>query len=89
MHGYRKKYEGDLKGHDNFDEGNQSCLVTKMYRSDLNENGNFRSGKLIIHGYRILHGGDLNINEHYKRRIYYLIFCDGRIIVFFCDIISP
>ena len=63
MHGYRKKYEGDLKGHDNFDEGNQSCLVKKMHRDDLNENDNFRNGKLIIYGYRILHGAILtNMN---------------------------
>ena len=37
---------------------------------DLNENGNFRVGKLIIHDYRILRGGDLNGNEHFKTTKY-------------------
>ena len=36
----------------------------KFAWGDLNENGNFRNGNLIIHGYIILHGGDLNGHEH-------------------------
>ena len=30
------------------------------------ENGNFRSHKPLMHGNIILHGGDLNENEHVK-----------------------
>ena len=41
---------------------------------DLNENGNFRNGNLIIHGYIILHGGDLNGHEHFKKRNYSISF---------------
>ena len=44
--------------------------LQNVYGSDLNETGNFRNGKPIIHGYIILHGGRLNGNEHYKRKIY-------------------
>ena len=50
---------------------------------DLNENGNFRNGKLIIHGHTILHRGDLNGNEHLKTKIIHLIFWDRRINVIF------
>ena len=35
---------------------------------DLNENDNFTLWKLIIHGYKKMHGGDLNENEKYKQR---------------------
>ena len=37
---------------------------------DLNGNEHFKNGKLIIHGYRILHRGDLNGNEHFIMRDY-------------------
>ena len=30
-----------------------------LHGDDLDENGNFRNGKLIIHGYIILHGAIL------------------------------
>ena len=33
------------------------------YRVDLNENGNFKEWKLIIHGYKNAHGDDLNEND--------------------------
>ena len=36
------------------------AILTKIKR--------FQMWKLIIHGYKILHGGDLNENEHYKKR---------------------
>ena len=37
-------------------------------RGDLNESDNFKIWKLIIHGYKKMHGGDLNENEKYKQR---------------------
>ena len=33
---------------------------------DLNENDNFKIWKLIIHGYKNVHGDDLNDNKIYK-----------------------
>ena len=54
-----------------------------FHRGDLNENNNFRNGKLIIHGHTILHRGDLNGNEHLKTKIIHLIFWDRRINVIF------
>ena len=42
----------------------------KLNLGDLNENDNFRQGKLIIHGFRILHWGDLTGNENVKTTNY-------------------
>ena len=33
-----------------------------LYGDDLNENGNFDDGKLVMHGYKILYEGELNEN---------------------------
>ena len=41
-------------------------MVTELYMwGDLNANEHFKKWKLIIHGYKKLHGGDLNENENY------------------------
>ena len=35
---------------------------------DLNRNGNVKEWKLIIHGYTILNGGDLDENDNFEAR---------------------
>ena len=43
---------------------------------DPNENDGFRNEKLIIYGYIILHGGDLNGHDHFEKRhcsVFYLL----------------
>ena len=42
-------------------------MVTELHMGGLNENNNLKIWKLIIHGYKNLHGGDLNENENYYR----------------------
>ena len=39
-----------------------------LHGGDLNEKGNFRNEKLIIHGYIILHGAILTDMNIFKRR---------------------
>ena len=40
---------------------------------DLIGNDNFEIWKLTIHGYKKLHGGDLNKNEKRDKKRYYLV----------------
>ena len=35
---------------------------------DLNENGNFKEGILVMQGYKQLHGRDLNENDNFEDR---------------------
>ena len=37
-----------------------------MYQSYLNENDNSEKGKLIMHGYRTSHGGELNESDNFN-----------------------
>ena len=39
-----------------------------LYGGDLNENADFNEGKLVMHGYKIVHSiwGDLNEHENLK-----------------------
>ena len=63
MHGYKTCINAILtKMTTSMRETNHAWLK-KLHRDDLNENDNFRNGKLIIYGYRILHGAILtNMN---------------------------
>ena len=38
--------------------------------SDLNEKDNLNERKLVMHGYKILHGGDLNENDFLERMLF-------------------
>ena len=69
----------------------------KLHERELNKNGN--RGKLVMHGYTILPGGDLNENENLNIEIIYFIFWDRRInvilfgflgweAVFFCGLVK-
>ena len=59
-------YEGDLNEDDNLTSETSHAWLHIFARGRFNENGNFRKSKLIIHGYRCLHGCDLNGNENCK-----------------------
>ena len=37
---------------------------------DINENNNFKNKKLFMHGYKILHEGDSNENEKFKKNMH-------------------
>ena len=61
-----KLYHGYLNENDNFERDNNHAWLQNFTWGDLNENDNFNLWKLIIHGYKNVHGDDLNDNKIYK-----------------------
>ena len=50
---------------DDFQRGRLSSVGRILGTQSKNENDNCKFWKLIIHGYKNLHGGDLNENQNY------------------------